>query len=277
MENSASLPIGIFDSGVGGLTVLSALEQELPHESFLYLGDTARVPYGNKSKETIVRYSLENTVFLLEKKIKLLVVACNTVSAFALSYLEDILKIPMLGVIEPGVACAVKNFKGQSLTIIGTRGTILSGAYQTLLSEKLPGVKIHSIPCPLFVPLVEEGHLSGSFTEKIVAYYLEKTKEEAGTLLLGCTHYPLLIPLLKDYLGPQIALVDSATSCALKVKEALESKGLQNPSSNKGTMTFYVSDAPERFKEVGSRFISFPIDSVFQMGEHFNTREGAFL
>ena len=195
-------PIGVFDSGIGGLTVLKALVELLPHEDFIYLGDTARLPYGTKSREVIVQYSRENTGFLLAKGIKLLVVACNTASAVALDEIARETVVPVAGVIEPGAQAALRATRSGKIGVIGTEATIASGAYTRALQRMRPGVEIYTRPCPLLVPLVEEGWTEGEVAERTVAYYLESLKQSGiDTLLLGCTHYPLLSAMFARVLG----------------------------------------------------------------------------
>ncbi len=216
------MKIGIFDSGVGGLTVLKALREELPSVDFFYLGDTARVPYGGKSKETIQRYSLECAEFLLSFGVELLVVACNTASAYALEALKDKLSIPVIGVIQPGVEKAIKISKQKKIGVIGTRGTIQSKAYQKLLESY--GAQVFAKACPLFVPLVEEGILNGTIAKSVIEYYLQELKGKIDTLILGCTHYPLLKEPIKQFMG-EVDVVDSAEAVAKKVSQIARNEG----------------------------------------------------
>lgn len=258
----SSLPIGVFDSGVGGLTVLKELTYRLPHESFVYLGDTARVPYGNRSPETIVRYALECAAFLAQQQIKLLVVACNTVSAFALPDLEKLLGIPVIGVIRPGAEKAALTSSSGHIAVAGTAATIGSGAYQRELLARLPAATITAFACPLFVPLVEEHFLHHPATELIVAEYLKVLEgKSVDTLLLGCTHYPFLAPFIQKKLGNKVALIDSASACAEKVAQLLEEKNLMNaffPSS----CVYYVSDDPAKFSKLAEQLFRVPIPTV---------------
>ncbi len=226
------MKIGIFDSGVGGLTVLKALREELPSVDFFYLGDTARVPYGSKSKETIQRYSLECADFLLSFGIELLVVACNTASAYALDLLRESLAIPVVGVVEPGVEYALKISKGKRIGVIGTKGTVQSAVYQNLLREQ--GAQPIAKACPLFVPLVEEGIVKGRIAQSVVEYYLEELKDKVDTLILACTHYPLLKETIKEFMG-DVDVVDSAHAVAQKVKELARNEG-------NGTLKLFFTD-----------------------------------
>ncbi|WP_461829867.1 glutamate racemase [Aquifex sp.] len=217
------MKIGIFDSGVGGLTVLKAVRKHYPKVDIVYLGDTARVPYGTKSRETVIRYSLECAEFLREKGVELLVVACNTASSCALDILREKFDFPVFGVIEPGVREAVKRTKNRKVGVIGTTATIKSGAYQEFL--KLLGNEVVAKACPLFVPLVEEGILDGEIARKIVEYYLSELKSSGiDTLILGCTHYPLLKPVIKEFLG-EVEVIDSSEAVSQSLKEFIKNEG----------------------------------------------------
>ena len=253
---SSSDAIGIFDSGVGGLTVMQQMMQVLPAENLIYFGDTARVPYGNKSPETIIRYSIENAHFLSEKKIKLLVVACNTASAYALPALRAAFSFPVIGVIEAGAAAAVAATCNHHIAVIGTRATILSGAYQSSIYAHLPFATLLPIACPLFVPLVEEQWLVHPATQLIVRQYLGPLHHlNIDTLLLGCTHYPLLASLIQKEIGENVKLVDSATTCAKAVLELLSKEQLLNDSQQRGEYHYYVSDDPERFHSLAAQLL----------------------
>jgi glutamate racemase len=258
-------PIGVFDSGIGGLTVLKALVELMPHEDFIYLGDTARLPYGTKSREVIVQYSRENTSFLLAKGIKLLVVACNTASAVAL---EDIARetiVPVAGVIEPGAQAALRATRSGKIGVIGTEATIASGAYTRALQRMRPGVEIYTRPCPLLVPLVEEGWTEGEVAERTVAYYLESLKQSGiDTLLLGCTHYPLLSAMFARVLGAGVRLVDSATATAAAVRKRLSALELAR-REGRGAQSFFVTETPDRFIRVGRRFLGPQVDSAVRI------------
>jgi glutamate racemase len=263
-------PIGIFDSGVGGLTVMKKIMEHLPNEDIIYFGDTARVPYGNKSPETVLRYSIENTLFLLEHNIKLLVVACNTASAYALPRLQQTFKIPILGVIEPSAkkACAVT--KNHKIGVLGTRGTISSKVYQHEIKKHHPDAEVYGQACPLFVPLVEEQLYAHPITEMLVCEYLESiSKHGIDTLLLGCTHYPLLIETIQKQIPQHIHVVDSATACAEAVQKELHEHKLSTASSSCGTYKFIVSDDPQKFQLLGKDFLGKDIsDSTLGFFSH---------
>lgn len=217
------MKIGVFDSGIGGLTVLRSLICLYPKVDFVYLGDTARVPYGNKSAQTVIRYSMECAEFLMGEGIDLLVVACNTASSYALKTLRETLSVPVFGVIEPGVKRALEVTKGR-VGVIGTKATISSNAYRELLESK--GVKVFQKACPLFVPLVEEGLVEGNLVEGIVKHYLEELKEKSvDTLILGCTHYPLLKPVIESFMGEEVKVIDSAMTLAFEVKPFVLDEG----------------------------------------------------
>lgn len=245
--------IGIFDSGVGGLTVMQQLMHTLPHERFIYFGDTARVPYGNKSSQTVIRYSIENTICLLEKNIKLLIIACNTVSAFALPKLRQLFNLPIIGVIDAGAEKAAAITRNRRIAVLGTKGTIQSGAYQTAIRKLIPQAFVLPIACPLFVPLVEERWLDHPATYLIVQEYLRPIHEqEIDTVLLGCTHYPLLSSLIQQELGKEVSLVDSASTCAHQVAHLLKRHQLLSPVMQ-GQHQYYVSDDPEKFRSLAER------------------------
>lgn len=255
--------IGIFDSGLGGLTVTHDVTQALPHENIHYLGDTARVPYGEKSDQTIIRYSKENTAFLLSKEIKLLVVACNTASAYAMEALRREFAIPIVDVIEPTVRRAVHVTKNRRIAVLGTRATIRSGVYEKKIQHFLPEAKVTSIPCPLFVPLVEEDFLSHAATQMIVQEYLRPVKEcQCDTIILGCTHYPLLVGIIRQELREGITILDSASSCASMVQKHLHTNMLMRGPSHQGKRNYYVTDDPERFRHLGESFLRIPLEDV---------------
>ena len=261
-------PIGVFDSGVGGLTVLKALMERLPHESTVYLGDTARVPYGTKSGDVVTRYSLKNAEFLVERGIKLLVVACNTASAVALPALEAALQVPVLGVIAPGARAALARTRGGGVGVIGTPGTIRSGAYQRALEAG--GVRVKARACPLFVPLAEEGWVQGEVPRLVATDYLADFAGTGAhgvdTLVLGCSHYPLLKGVIAAAVGPQVALVDSAEATAEAVAERLAQDGQLAPAGGSApSHTYFVTDVPERFVDVGARFLGRPIAAAEQV------------
>lgn len=248
-------PIGIFDSGVGGLTVMREITKALPSEDVIYFGDTARVPYGNKSADTIVRYSIENAHFLKDKGIKLLVVACNTASAFALPSLQKLFNFPVIGVISAGAKRAVEVTKKKRIAILATRATIRSEAYQNTLKSFLPEVHLLPIACPLFVPLVEENFISHSACELIVQEYLKEVrKQDIDTVLLGCTHYPVLASIIQETVGKGVSLVDSASTCASEVALILKEHDLLNPQ-HQGIYQYFVSDEMEQFKSLAKNLI----------------------
>jgi glutamate racemase len=260
-------PIGIFDSGIGGLTVMRELMHRLPHEHMIYFGDTARLPYGEKSKETITRYSIENAIFLLEHNIKLLVIACNTASAFALEKLQTIFSIPVLGVIEAGAENAIRATKNKHIAVLGTKGTIQSGVYQSQIVSRMPQATVVSIPCPLFVPLVEERFFHHPAASLIIKEYLIPLQTQpVDTILLGCTHYPLLKEQIAEQLGKGIAIVDSATSCAEKVEEMLHKHQLARTTKSKADYKYYVSDDPKKFQSLGAQFLGTSLEQVFKHG-----------
>jgi len=247
-------PIGVFDSGIGGLTVLRELVALLPGERMVYLGDTARLPYGTKSPETIIRYSLQNARFLLGQGIKLLVVACNSASSVAIPRLQAEMPVPVIGVIRPGAERAAEATSSGMVGVIGTRATIASGAYEREISAIRPGVRLVSRPCPLFVPLVEEGWVDNEICRLTVQSYLgDLAEEQLDTLVLGCTHYPLLKPAIGGMLGPGVRLIDSAEAVAGQVAGLLAREGLERGEGVEGHRAYFVTDASERFREVGER------------------------
>ncbi len=258
-------PIGVFDSGIGGLTVLRALTAALPAEDFIYLGDTARLPYGTKSNEVILRYSRENSEFLLAKGIKMLVVACNTSSAVALAEISRQTVVPVIGVIEPGAAATVKVSRSGKIGVIGTEATIASGAYTRAIQALRPHAEIYTRACPLLVPLVEEGWTDNEIAERTVAFYLESLKQSGiDTLLLGCTHYPLLRGLFERVLGPAVRIVDSAGATAAAVSKRLAALKLAR-SRGTGSQSFFVTETPDRFVRVGRRFIGDRVESAVRI------------
>lgn len=262
---SRSDPIGVFDSGIGGLTVLHRIMEVLPKESAIYLGDTARSPYGTKSPETVLKYSFENADFLLEKGVKLVVVACNTSSAIALDALKAQLPVPVVGVIEPGARRAYETTKNKRVGVIGTDATIQSGAYTRALRALDPALEIYSRSCPLFVPLVEEGWLDNAVAESVVAAYLGSLKQSGiDTLILGCTHYPLLKKAIRKFLSDGVKLVDSAAEVAQEVKAVLKKHALGR-DKGRGGPSFFVTDAPERFIKVGRRFLGDRVESAVRI------------
>ncbi len=258
-------PVGVFDSGVGGLTVFKELEAALPHESMVYLGDTARVPYGVRSAETVVRYSIEAARFFRGHDVKMIVVACNTASSVALPALEQEAGVPVLGVIEPGARQALERSRGGRIGVIGTRATIESAAYPRAIHAIRPDADVVSRACPLFVPLAEEGWTDSKVTLETARIYLAPM-QEAGvdTLVLGCTHYPLLKKAIGEVIGERVELVDSAEAVSREVRELLatERKLLASRPDAEPTYRFYVTDAPESFREVAGRFLGRPLERL---------------
>lgn len=244
-------PIGVFDSGVGGLTVLKQLKDLLPNEDYIYFGDTARVPYGSKSKKTITAFAGQIVEFLLKKNVKLIVAACNTVSSNSLGSLQKKYKVPIIGVIEPGVELAFSLTRKKRIGVIGTRGTINSHKYKTLLLKKDNKLRIFEQACPLFVPIVEEGLFNSKIAELAIINYLSGLKKEKiDTLVLGCTHYPLLSRSLQEFFGSRIKLVNSGLAVSLKVKATLRINDISTGKNRKGSIYFYVSDPSTAFLNV---------------------------
>jgi glutamate racemase len=259
----AAQPIGVFDSGIGGLTVVSALRALLPNESIFYLGDTARVPYGGKSEATVQRYSLEIAAMLLEEKAKTVVVACNTASALALPQLEKTLPVTVTGVILPGARAAIAKTRTGHVGIIGTRATIKSGAYERALRSLNPDVRVTARACPLLVPLIEEGWLESAITDEIIMQYLAPLMEEGiDTLVLGCTHYPLLRNAIARLLGDGVTLVDSAENCASAVRELLFRENLCAPETNGGNLQVALTDPPDSFLRVAREALQLDVGEV---------------
>lgn len=259
-------PIGVFDSGIGGLTVVREIIKKLPGENLIYLGDTARVPYGTKSSKTVITYSQSNTAFLLSKGVKLLVVACNTASAVALPSLRWDFEIPVIGVIEPGARKAVRTTKTGKVGVIGTPSTMKSNAYKKAMESIAPEVKVYSKPCPLFVPLAEEGWTDGEIAELTANKYLETFKESGiDVLILGCTHYPLLKPIIQKAVGEDITLVDSAAETALEIKRVLHENGIPNENSLPPKHEFFLTDVSETFISIAGRFLGEEIEKVEQI------------
>ncbi len=257
--------IGIFDSGVGGLTVVHRMLEALPNEHLIYLGDTARYPYGTKSATVVSRYTLENAQFLLDKGVKLLVVACNTMSAVALDALRAHTDVPIIGVIEPGARAALAATRNRKVGVIGTEGTITSGSYTRALRALDDGLEIYTRACPLFVALAEEGWVDNPIAEQAAAMYLASLRQSRiDTLVLGCTHYPLLARTIGAYLGPEVQLVDSATETAREVNALLTERGLA-ASGGPGSTSFFVTDVPDRFIRIGSRFLGSAVDSAVRI------------
>jgi glutamate racemase len=261
-----NLPIGVFDSGVGGLTVVSALKKMLPNENIIYFGDVARTPYGIKSEHVIKRFSLEITSFLIDRGVKIIVIACNTASAVALSNLKQRFKLPIIDVIEPGVNLALKTTKNKNIGIIGTQTTIQSRSYQEILQRLDPQTKLVSKACPLFVPLVEEGWFDHKVTRMVAEEYLKPMKDIGiDTLILGCTHYPLLKNVIQEVMGNEISLIDSAYAVAQDTKEILFKLNLFNKNDTIPYSEYYVSDDPMKFAQIGERFLGEKMNMVYQI------------
>lgn len=257
----SSLPIGVFDSGLGGLTVLKQIAKVLPNEDLIYLGDNARVPYGNRSKETIIKFSLENANFLLSKKVKCIVIACNTASSFAGDELKNKLKIPVFDVISPAAIDALKLSK-IGIGVIGTRGTIGSGVYQVKLKNENSKLKIVATACPLFVPFIEEGELDNSALKIVAKEYLSEFKsDKIDTLILGCTHYPIIKNLIQKTIGDNIKIIDPGMSVAMEVKNYLKNSGMLNVKKDNGLKKYYVTDYTERFIKVAEMFLGHEIEN----------------
>lgn len=249
-------PIGVFDSGVGGLTVAREIMRQLPNEDLVYFGDTARVPYGSKSKKTVLKYSRQIVRFLLTKGVKAIVVACNTASALALDEIAAEIDIPVIGVVKPGAKMAVETTKTGNVGVIATQSTIKSGIYNDYIRELNPDITVVSKACPLFVPLVEEGLLEDRVTDDIVARYLQEIKEyHVDSLVLGCTHYPLLRNAIKRFMGEEVHLVNPAYETAKSLKELLSQQGIINKKSKKSEYEYYVSDGVEQFISFADRVL----------------------
>jgi len=248
--------IGIFDSGIGGLTVLKEIVAKLPDENIIYLGDTARVPYGIRSAETVTRYSFENTHFLLAQEIKMLVVACNTATAVSLDAVKKEFPLPIIGVLEPGARAAVRATRTRKVGVIGTEATIGSGAYEKAIKKLAADVDVYSRACPLFVSLAEEGWTDNDVAELVARKYLASLQGTGiDTLVLGCTHYPLLKNVISKAVGSGITLIDSATETAKEVVDVLEKLKWRGSGTGGGIRKYYVTDTPERFEKIGKLFL----------------------
>lgn len=263
MKTDRDAPVGVFDSGVGGLTVAREIMRNLPSEKIVYFGDTARVPYGNKSKENVIRYSRQIIHFLLDQQVKAIVIACNTASAFALDEVRDEFDIPILGVIEPGARVAAQETKNKKVGVIGTEGTIGSGIHASYLKRLDPEITVIGKACPLFVPLVEEGWLHDPVTLEVVARYLQEFKEkEADTLILGCTHYPLIRSTIHDFMGESVRLVNPAYETALELAALLEKEDLLSTGKEQEEFPyrFYVSDLADKFKAFANSILPYDVE-----------------
>lgn len=256
-------PIGVFDSGIGGLTVAAALQNLLPSEMIFYIGDTARVPYGGKSRKTVERYSIEIGGLLLAEQAKMIVVACNTASALAVPRMQELFKAPVQGVVAPGAQAAVRATKNGRIGVIGTRATVASGAYEHAIHALQPDAQVFSTPCPLLVPLIEEGLFDDPITDQVIARYLTPLLEEGiDTLVLGCTHYPLAREAIGRGAGTGVTLVDSAENCALAVKSLLEAQNLAAPIHRLGKLDVALTDSTEGFLRTAEKALELSIGDV---------------
>lgn len=263
MQIDPKQPIGVFDSGIGGLTVVRALMERLPFENIVYFGDTARVPYGVKSVETIAHYTTQIAAFLLEKQVKLLIIACNTMAAVAAQAVRELSPVPVLDVIEAGAVAAVAATRSRQIGVIGTPTTVNSNAYGRAIHTLADDARIYSQACPLFVPLVEEGWLDHEVTRLTAHEYLKPVRaEHVDTLVLGCTHYPLLKPLLQSVMGTDVKLVDSAEAMAARTAALLAELGLANTDPTPPSYAFYVTDVPVKFQTIGERFLGRSLNQV---------------
>ena len=261
-NNHRDFAIGVFDSGLGGLTVVKEIIRQLPHEHIVYFGDTARVPYGIKSKESIIRFSIENTDVLLKYNVKMIIVACNSCSSYAMETLNKKFSLPIIGVIRPGAKKAVHLTGNRRIGIIATQATIKSGQYEINIKKFDRSAKVFARSCPLFVPLVEEGWLDKSVTYQVAEEYLGQLKKDRiDTLILGCTHYPLLKKVLHRVMGPKVKLVDSANEVALVAKNALIDLGVHR-DKGKAIYKFLVSDKPQEFERIAKKFLGFELKNV---------------
>lgn len=265
ITDPAQLPIGLFDSGVGGLTVLNAMRINMPGEDYLYLGDTARLPYGTKSRHTIIRYAVQASAKLIDRQIKLLVVACNTATAAALPTLRQTFPtIPIIGVVDPGAEAACHASSTGNIAVIATESTVRGGAYQDAILHRRPDARVRSIACPLLVPAAEEGWLEGPIVESIISHYLDPLlngDDRPDCLVLGCTHYPLLEQAIRQVAGPDIVLVDSAATTAEDVQSCLDNTRMSHPQQQDrvGVTRFFTTDDVPRFARTGSLFLRAPI------------------
>jgi len=261
-------PIGVFDSGVGGLTVAREIMRNLPNEDIVYFGDTARVPYGSKSKDNIIRYSRQIIHFLQTKGVKAIVIACNTASALALETVKDEFDIPIIGVVEPGARAALAVTETKKIGVIGTEATVRSAMYEKIIQGIEPDVSVLAKACPLFVPLVEEGFKKHHVTDEIIDYYLASLKEsDIDALILGCTHYPLLRSKIREYVGEKITLVNPAYETAMDLKVILQENDMENPDveGDHGSYSFYVSDAADKFKQFANSILPYDIETTKQI------------
>lgn len=268
IDNKNAAPVGVFDSGVGGLTVAREIMRQLPNENLVYFGDTARVPYGSKSRDNIIRYSRQIIHFLKTKGVKAIVIACNTASALALDVVREESDIPIIGVVEPGARAALQITQTKKIGVIGTEATVQSAMYGKIIKGLDPTVSVIGKACPLFVPLVEEGFAKRKVTEEIIDYYLASMKEsDIDSLILGCTHYPLLRSRIRAYLGDKIQLVNPAYETAMDLKYILKESGMENAGKEgeHATYSFYVSDAADKFKQFANSILPYDIETTQQI------------
>ena len=268
IDNKNAAPVGVFDSGVGGLTVAREIMRQLPNENLVYFGDTARVPYGSKSRDNIIRYSRQIIHFLKTKGVKAIVIACNTASALALDVVREESDIPIIGVVEPGARAALQITQTKKIGVIGTEATVQSAMYGKIIKGLDPTVSVIGKACPLFVPLVEEGFAKYKVTEEIIDYYLASMKEsDIDSLILGCTHYPLLRSRIRAYLGDKIQLVNPAYETAMDLKYILKESGMENAGKEgeHATYSFYVSDAADKFKQFANSILPYDIETTQQI------------
>jgi glutamate racemase len=259
-------PIGVFDSGIGGLTVVKRITTALPEENIVYFGDTARVPYGSKSNATVIEYSMEDAKFLMQKNVKAIIVACNTASAVAMGELKKNFNVPIIGMIEPGAAAAVRTTRNKRIGVIGTRATISNKAYSNKIREINPDIEVFEAACPLFVPLAEEGWIEHKAAYEIAEEYLHELRDEKiDTLVLGCTHYPILSKVIQEVIGVDVILVDSGIAAADLIRNELDRTDLHTNSYGLGNQELYVSDIPTKFREVAELFLGNPVKEVHKV------------
>ena len=268
INRKKTAPIGVFDSGVGGLTVAREIMRTLPKEDIVYFGDTARVPYGSKSKDNIIRYSRQIIHFLQTQGVKAIVIACNTASALALDTVKDEFDLPIIGVVEPGARAALEVTRTKEIGVIGTEATVRSCMYEKIIQGICPEVEVLAKACPLFVPLVEEGFKKHPVTDEIIDYYLSSlTETNIDALILGCTHYPLLRTKIREYVGEKITLINPAYETAMDLKKILVEYDMENPDveGDHGSYSFYVSDAADKFKQFANSILPYDIDATQQI------------
>lgn len=263
MRNLNDRPIGIFDSGLGGLTVLKAVHALMPNENLVYFGDSGRAPYGTKSAETVVKYTVQDMNFLCSKDVKMIVIACNTASACSLETVSKLFPLPIVDVVGAGAEAAVNASAGGNIGVIGTNATVSSGVYEKAIKARKPDAEYHAKACPLFVPLVEEGWWNHQVTASVAKEYLQSLKDfNVDTLVLGCTHYPYLENVIGSVMGEGVALINSAAAVAKRVKETLVKAGIENDSGKRGEVSYYTSDSVEKFRSLGGLFLGEPMEKA---------------